>query len=106
MVQYDMKDVFEEAFREEGLKTSVEVAEPRMFEASVYKDGNLWLQLANNGGTYSVYIDNPLAELDEKGQEVSHEQWVFGEYKGFKRALNKALAITRAGKYPKPILKW
>lgn len=60
------------------------------------------------GGEYMVYINNPGCPVDNDGNPVFSEehpqqQWVFGYYTSFKRALNKALSIVQKRKYPKPI---
>jgi hypothetical protein len=47
---------------------------------------------------YMVYINNP------NGHDG--EQWVFGYYKTFGRALKKAAAIVEKREYPKPIEIW
>ena len=47
---------------------------------------------------YMVYINNP------NGHDG--EQWVFGYYKTFSRALKKAAAIVEKREYPKPIEIW
>ena len=47
---------------------------------------------------YMVYINNP------NGHDG--EQWVFGYYKTFDRALKKAAAIVEKREYPKPIEIW
>lgn len=58
---------------------------------------------------YVVFINNPYCDTDEKGfpiftDEHPNVQWVFGYYgKSFKRALNRAVAIVKARKYPKPV---
>ena len=39
-------------------------------------------------------------------KEHPQQQWVFGYYESFNRALNRAVAITKARKYPKPIEIW
>lgn len=48
-----------------------------------------------------VYINNPLWGDDEEQHDIPEHQWVFGYYKSFKRAINRAKAITLAGRYPK-----
>ena len=60
---------------------------------------------------YEVYINNPDCEVDENGcaiftDEHPQQQWIFGRYDSFKRAVNKAVAIVKARKYPKPIEVW
>lgn len=47
---------------------------------------------------YMVYINNP------KGHEG--QQIVFGYYKTFSRAINKAKAIVEKREYPKPVEIW
>lgn len=47
---------------------------------------------------YMVYINNPSGH--------DNEQWVFGYYKTFARALNKATAIVGKREYPKPVETW
>lgn len=47
---------------------------------------------------YMVYINNP------KGHEG--QQMVFGYYKTFVRAINKAKAIVEKREYPKPVEIW
>lgn len=53
-------------------------------------------QLTEN--KYMVYINNP------KGHEG--QQMVFGYYKTFVRAINKAKAIVEKREYPKPVEIW
>lgn len=60
---------------------------------------------------YEVYINNPNCEVDENGcaiftDEHPQQQWIFGRYGSFKRTVNKAAAIVKARKYPKPIEVW
>lgn len=62
-------------------------------------------------GVYMVYINNPDCEVDELGcpiftEEHPQQQWIFGYYKSFKRALNKAKEIVEKRAYPKPIEIW
>lgn len=45
-----------------------------------------------------VYINDPSGH--------DNEQWVFGYYKTFARALNKAKTIVEKREYPKPIETW
>lgn len=52
---------------------------------------------------YMVYINNPLWGYDEEQHDIPEHQWVFGYYKSLNRAINRAKAITLAGRYPKPI---
>lgn len=47
---------------------------------------------------YMVYINNPGGHDDE--------QWIFGNYKRFGDALNKAKSIVKRREYPKPVLVW
>ncbi len=73
--------------------------EAHYFSGAVYIDGNEFVcidQLAES--KYMVYINNP------KGHDT--EQWVFGYYKTFGRALKEADAIAEKREYPKPIEKW
>lgn len=53
-------------------------------------------QLTEN--KYMVYINDPSGH--------DNEQWVFGYYKTFARALNKAKTIVEKREYPKPIETW
>lgn len=60
---------------------------------------------------YMVYINNPHCPVDTNGNPIFSEkhpqqQWVFGYYKSWKRALNKALSIALKAFYPKPIEVW
>lgn len=60
---------------------------------------------------YMVYINNPHCPVDANGYPIFSEkhpqqQWVFGYYKSWKRALNKALSIATKALYPKPIEVW
>lgn len=62
-------------------------------------------------GKFMVYINNPGCPVDADGcpiftKEHPQQQWVFGYYESFNRALNRAVAITKARKYPKPIEIW
>lgn len=84
----------------------------RMFEGSAYINRREWVTVMDWGEPrepfYAVFINNPFCDTDEKGcpiftEEHPNVQWVFGYYKSFKRAMNRAIAITKARKYPKPI---
>ena len=62
-------------------------------------------------GKFMVYINNPGCPVDADGcpvftKEHPQQQWVFGYYESFRRALNRAMAIVRAGTYPKLIEIW
>lgn len=73
--------------------------EAHYFSGTVYINGYEFGcidQLAEN--KHMVYINNP------KGND--NQQWVFGYYKTFGRALKKADAIVEKREYPKPIEKW
>ena len=125
----DKCKVFREAFRDMNGVTTLEVecVEGRensrygleiidqdcgAFKGSVYIDGIEYIAIC--GGpkeTWDVFINNPNCDIDKKGcaiftKEYLEQQWVFGKYKSFKRALNRAVAIVKARKYPKPKEIW
>lgn len=59
-------------------------------------------------GEFTVYINNPHCEVTPDGcpmftDEHPQQQFIFGRYNSFKRAVNKAVTIVKARKYPKPI---
>lgn len=69
------------------------------FSGTVYVNRHEFVcidQIEESG--YMVYINNP--------SEHDGEQWVFGYYKTFARALNKAKAIVEKREYPKPVETW
>lgn len=69
------------------------------FDGTVYVNGVEFVCMnAIEKGKYMVYVNNPNGH-DE-------EQWVFGYYKSFARALNKVVSIVESRKYPKPIEIW
>lgn len=81
------------------------------FQGTVYIDKLEFVSIIVENGRYMVYINNPGCDVDDDGspiftKEHPQQQWVFGNYVYFKNALNKAVAITKARKYPKPILIW
>ena len=48
-----------------------------------------------------------IVEHARTGKQIKlSQQWMFGYYESFNRALNRAVAITKARKYPKPIEIW
>ena len=73
-------------------------------------------EISRDDGTFAdfdgaVYINNPGCPVDADGcpvftKEHPQQQWVFGYYESFKRALNRAMAIVRGYTYPKPIEIW
>lgn len=79
------------------------------FRGSAYIDRIEFVAVYGNSKEgYEVFINNPNCEIDEKGcaiftEEHPQQQWVFGRYSSFKRAVNKAVSIIKARKYPKPI---
>ena len=73
--------------------------EAHYFSGTVYINNSEFVcidQLEEN--KYMVYINDPNGH--------NSEQWVFGYYMTFGRALNKAAAIAEKREYPKPIEKW
>lgn len=81
------------------------------FGGSAYVDKLEWVAIIATDGKFMVYINNPGCPVDADGcpiftKEHPQQQWVFGYYESFNRALNRAVAITRARKYPKPIEIW
>ena len=81
------------------------------FDGSVYINHLEWLSIAETDGKFMVYINNPGCPVDADGypvftKEHPQQQWVFGYYKSFKRALNRAMAIVLCCAYPKPIEIW
>ena len=79
------------------------------FEGTVYINKREFVCVGEwDNGEFTVYINNPHCEVTSDGcaiftDEHPQQQFIFGRYKSFKRALNKAVAIVKAGKYPKPI---
>ena len=81
------------------------------FDGSVYINHREWVAISATDGKFMVYINNPGCPVDADGcpiftKERTQQQLVFGYYKSFNRALNRAVAITQARKYPKPIEIW
>ncbi len=82
------------------------------FEGTVYINNLEFITISYMGEKdYMVHINNPGCEVDDDGcpiftEEHPQQQWVFGYYKSFKRALNKAKAIVEKRTYPKPIQIW
>lgn len=82
------------------------------FYGSAYIDSIEFVAVSGNPAEgYEVYINNPNCEVDEKGcaiftDEHPQQQWIFARYNSFKLAVNKAVAIVKARKYPKPIEVW
>lgn len=73
--------------------------EAHYFSGTVYINNYEFVcidQLTEN--KYMVYINDPSGH--------DNEQWVFGYYKTFARALNKAKTIVEKREYPKPIETW
>lgn len=69
------------------------------FSGTVYINHYEFVCLAQlEENKYMVYINNP------EGHDS--EQWIFGYYKSFKRALKKTEEITEKRVYPKPIEIW
>lgn len=73
----------------------VEDTEQDMFSGTVYINRHEFICVEKEKDKYMVYINNP------DGHDG--EQWVFGYYKTFGRALKKAAAIVEKREYPKPI---
>ena len=81
------------------------------FDGSVYINHREWVSIAETDGKFMVYINNPGCPVDADGcpvftKEHPQQQWVFGYYESFKRALNRAMAIVRGYAYPAPIEIW
>ena len=82
------------------------------FNGSAYIDNIEYIAISGNKTEgYEVYINNPNCDIDEKGcaiftEEHPQQQWIFGRYDSFKRAVNKAVSIVNVRKYPKPIEIW
>lgn len=81
------------------------------FDGSAYVDKLEWVAIIATDGKFMVYINNPGCPVDADGcqiftKEHPQQQWVFGYYESFNQALNRAVAITKARKYPKPIEIW
>lgn len=81
------------------------------FDGSVYINHREWVAITATDGNFMVYINNPGCPVDADGcpvftKEHPQQQWVFGYYESFNWALNRAVAITKARKYPKPIEIW
>lgn len=80
-----------------------------LFEGTAYINKREFICVGEwDNGEFTVYINNPYCEVTPDGcaiftDEHPQQQFIFGRYKSFKRALNKAVAIVKAGKYPKPI---
>ena len=79
----------EETFNEHGTLS--------YFDGAIYlnKIECLAIKSVSVYGEYMVYINNPLGE-----------QWVFGYYDTFEKAMERAKEIVCARKYPNPIEKW
>lgn len=89
----------------------IENCDETNFDGSVYLNNVEFISICETQGEYMVFINNPGCPIDEKGcpvfsQEHPNQQMVFGYYKSWKRALNKALSIAKHKKYPKPIEIW
>ena len=84
----------------QGVTThQIEDIEYNYFSGTVYVNHYEFVcidQMEKSG--YMVYINNPSAH--------NGEQWVFGYYKTFVRALKKVAAIVEKRKYDKPIEIW
>jgi hypothetical protein len=81
------------------------------FGGSAYVDKLEWVAIIATDGKFMVYINNPGCPVDADGcpiftKEHPQQQLVFGYYESFNMALNRAVAITKARKYPKPIEIW
>lgn len=82
------------------------------FEGAVFINHIEFVCISKYGGEkYMVYINNPYCEVDNDGcaiftKDHPQQQWIFGYYESFKRALNKAKSIVEKRKYPKPIEVW
>ena len=81
------------------------------FGGSAYVDKLEWVAIIATDGKFMVYINNPGCPVDADGCPIftkghPQQQWVFGYYESFNRALNRAVSITKARKYPKPIEIW
>lgn len=81
------------------------------FDGSAYVDKLEWVAIIATDGKFMVYINNPGCPVDADGcpiftKEHPQQQLVFGYYESFNMALNRAVAITKARKYPKPIEIW
>lgn len=74
------------------------------FDGSVYINHREWVAITATDGKFMVYINNPGCPVFTK--EHPQQQWVFGYYESFKRALNRAMAIVRGYTYPAPIEIW
>ena len=74
------------------------------FDGAVYINHREFISVYEfESGKYMVYINNPLWGDDDEQHDIPEHQWVFGYYKSLKRAINRALAITKQGFYPKPL---
>lgn len=81
------------------------------FGGSAYINKLEWVSVMHLGDVWMVYINNPGCPVDKDGcpvftPEHPQQQLVFGYYKSFKTALNKAVSITKARKYPTPIERY
>ena len=81
------------------------------FDGTVYINHLEWVSIIATDGKYMVYVNNPGCPVDADGcpifsKEHPQQQWVFGYYDSFKRALNRVFSITKKMEYPKPIEKW
>lgn len=81
------------------------------FDGSVYISNREWVAIADIGGKFKVFINNPGCPFDADGcpvftKEHPQQQWVFGYYDSFKWALNRAIAIVHGYTYPEPIEIW
>ena len=73
------------------------------FDGTVYINHREFISVGDFGDRFMVYINNPLWGDDDEHHDIPEHQWVFGYYKSFKHAINRAKAITLAGHYPKPL---
>ena len=80
-----------------------------LFEGTAYLDKREFVCVGEwDDGEFTVYINNPHSEVTPDGcpmftDEHPQQQFIFGRYNSFKRAVNKAVTIVKARKYPKPI---
>lgn len=80
-----------------------------LFEGTAYINHREFVCVGEwDNGEFTVYINNPHCEVAPDGspiftEEHPQQQFIFGRYKSFSRALNKAIEIVKSSKYPKPI---
>lgn len=68
------------------------------FSGTVYINGQEFVCIDQvEESRFMVYINNPYDD---------DLQWVFGYYRTFRGALNKAKKITERREYPKPVETW